>query len=632
MNTRYCIKINQEEKQDVCFKELPKEVEEMFREYMEESRHFQEITQLYQIFIFDFNEIFSYFRFRFDDSIASVNGEKVNIIQLNALLYNAISASRTLVESIEVYDREYVSKDGIFKKYFISSVYDECFAYRFVDFLRNYMQHGHIPVSFDGEKIFFHLSEILNVLHMKINQKLRIWMQDVEIELQKCGSLNTQLAVVPTLYQYFLQIHVLGLEFFKFVKSHRYQYFEKIINEIKEHPEWVLDVNKQKFVGVYIDEFESLHGFWIPEQIERELDLWIIEAQLHFHRYMQKNEGLSFLYIQYCLENRMPVVKSISEKELSTNLADLCCKMGKGIHHLSFDDYYGKSSMHCVRRLYPFIQYEDGVKWNVPYTEVTIGDFFRTFPNAREKGLKVYANNVASAGEFFERLLQDRTVYFEYAKTILKVVENVPWDEVIDWAVRIEFIWKCMKKLKQSFAKEVKKKPTVKQLRFYISQKREWNIDELAKNLHADKDVLEIVLRESGYICQEEKQYIYDEKTADKLEEEREKYSEKLRQRYGANRKWYYIKEKVEALNADILYFAVTKMEQGNLNEFDEKIKEMLFPLKGCQQYVFWNHDARCICINEDIPEDLTDEEEEHILNQLNEVWDSVVCQSKHEV
>lgn len=124
---------------------------------------------------------------------------------------------------------------------------------------------------------------------------------------------------------------------------------------------------------------------------------------------------------------------------------------------------------------------------------------------------------------------------------------------------------------------------------------------------------------------------IYDEKTADKLEEEREKYSEKLRQRYGDNRKWYYIKEKVEALNADILYFAVTKMEQGNLSEFDEKIKEMLFPLKGCQQYVFWNHDARCICINEDIPEDLTEEEEEHILNQLNEVRDSVVCQSEHE-
>ena len=73
---------------------------------------------------------------------------------------------------MEVCDKAYISEDGNFKKYFIAPVYDECPDYRIVDFLRNYMQHGHVPISYDGQKIFLNLSEILDVTHMKINARL----------------------------------------------------------------------------------------------------------------------------------------------------------------------------------------------------------------------------------------------------------------------------------------------------------------------------------------------------------------------------------------------------------------------------------------------------------------------------
>ena len=47
-----------------------------------------------------------------------------------------------------------------FKKNFISKAYDQYSEYKIVDFLRNYMQHGHIPIHYDEEKIYLDLSEI----------------------------------------------------------------------------------------------------------------------------------------------------------------------------------------------------------------------------------------------------------------------------------------------------------------------------------------------------------------------------------------------------------------------------------------------------------------------------------------
>ena len=48
--------------------------------------------------------------------------------------------------------------------------------------------------------------------------------------------------------------------------------------------------------------------------------------------------------------------------------------------------------------MFPYIQFEEGVEWNVPYDRVTIRDFLRTFPEAEEKGILVQANNMGGDG------------------------------------------------------------------------------------------------------------------------------------------------------------------------------------------------------------------------------------------
>lgn len=193
MNTRAVVKLEKSEQFE--FQDLPEKDETIFKSYIEESRHLQEINQLFQMLLFDLNQMHSQYECMFNDHVFSQTAKDVDIYEINTLIRNVVSASRTLIESMEVFDKVYIDGDGRFKKNYISRAYDDYFSYRFIDFMRNYMLHGHVPVGFDGERIYLQLSEILDVTHMKINTSLRQFMEAVEQELFGYGVTNANLAV-----------------------------------------------------------------------------------------------------------------------------------------------------------------------------------------------------------------------------------------------------------------------------------------------------------------------------------------------------------------------------------------------------------------------------------------------------
>lgn len=80
----------------------------------------------------------------------------------------------------------------------------------------------------------------------------------------------------------------------------------------------------------------------------------------------------------------------------------------------------------------------------------------------------------------------------------------------------------------------------------------------------------------------------------------------------------------IEHLNASLLYFAVLKKEQGNLEEFDLSIQEMLFPLKKFEPFLFWDDLYKCIRISEMLPESFCEEEEENIRTCIEEIDDAL--------
>lgn len=59
------------------------------------------------------------------------------------------------------------------------------------------MQHGHIPIHYDEEKIYLDLSEILETTHLKMNTNLKRMLQKAKKDLLEYGVADTRLCCVP---------------------------------------------------------------------------------------------------------------------------------------------------------------------------------------------------------------------------------------------------------------------------------------------------------------------------------------------------------------------------------------------------------------------------------------------------
>ena len=60
-----------------------------------------------------------------------------------------------------------------------------------------------------------------------------------------------------------------------------------------------------------------MHGFVLPDNVEKDIDDQINNAQLKLEQYKRNNEHLFFLTIHYRLENRMPVMCMVRDDDLS---------------------------------------------------------------------------------------------------------------------------------------------------------------------------------------------------------------------------------------------------------------------------------------------------------------------------
>ena len=135
------------------FSELMEGELEAVKQYVELTRHLQELHQLFQIFKFDLDSFLSRYRVTisgevFRDNVLADSDD--DYIAINAGIISIISAGKTLVESMRTYVREnYGEESKVYSTFetFCSNVYDNAFAYRLLMRLRDYAQHGHLPVN-----------------------------------------------------------------------------------------------------------------------------------------------------------------------------------------------------------------------------------------------------------------------------------------------------------------------------------------------------------------------------------------------------------------------------------------------------------------------------------------------------
>jgi len=478
MNTRAYIPMDFLNVPGTQLEKLPWEHEQILRRYLSMSQHICELDELYSMMVFNLENMFEKFSLQFDDRIFAKRGETVDVIQINALLCNAVSAGRTLIESMEKFDEFYISKDKSFKKNFISKAYDQYSEYKIVDFLRNYMQHGHIPIHYDEEKIYLDLSEILETTHLKMNKNLKRMLQKAKKDLLEYGVADTRLCCVPLFYKYFLLIHRLYRAFYSYAEYTLMQIGEEKRKLLQDHPEYVRQVDEIAFAPVYQDELGQLHGVAVEDGYEEKIRENITYAEEKLQEYIKGNGQICSLQIDYCLEYRIPEMILIHEEELSENLVSYCKKHGHEIRHVSFYTYY-KDDMDSYTRykMFPYIQFEESVEWNVPYDRVTIRDFLRTFPEAEEKGILVQANNMGGDGiQIAQAVLQGWKTFLYHSSQILDTLGINSLADAIDWAPRVVFIYQSIGWLKKSFGKRIEKKPTIEQLEEYIRRAERWEL------------------------------------------------------------------------------------------------------------------------------------------------------------
>lgn len=193
---------------DISFHELSELELEIAESYIEITRHLQEIHNLYLIFMYSINTMRCNYEFLPSGEVLNNRMPAVtenDYIAVNAMVNNVISAGSTLVEALECCIDEHLVKgdsnrENYMKQY--HDTYDNSFSYRFLIRLRDYSQHGHLPVNKDGEWYGFNLYHILNKPHFNHNARIKQQMENATREIMDTYGNEPKFSLTVTIAEY----------------------------------------------------------------------------------------------------------------------------------------------------------------------------------------------------------------------------------------------------------------------------------------------------------------------------------------------------------------------------------------------------------------------------------------------
>lgn len=195
----------------------------IFLNYVELTRHIIELDKLFNVFRYNLSNLLKHFTIFTNDLIEST-GEKLTedqyYYQINALTINLISSAKTLTESIEVCMKNFLAEKDFksFKNKILSKPYDEHFSYRFLLHMRNYSQHGHLPVNIHQQRVYFDLDEILAMPHFDFNGQLKKELDVLRKDIYNQFRDSPRISYVYTVAKFNLVITEIYFNYLKEIK------------------------------------------------------------------------------------------------------------------------------------------------------------------------------------------------------------------------------------------------------------------------------------------------------------------------------------------------------------------------------------------------------------------------------
>ena len=189
MDTERLIPFQDFDLDSITLPDLSAEELRVTTEYVEITRHLQEISQLFSVFRYDLQSLLNVYDLNNKDELvrrkAYVDGFD-DRTEINALVISYLSAGKTLTDSLKTCVEKSCStleEDRVGYQELLTRVYDGAFSYRLLVRLRDYAQHGHLPVSIVDNRLCFDLGQIINTPHFNHNKSLKGEMETFIEEL-----------------------------------------------------------------------------------------------------------------------------------------------------------------------------------------------------------------------------------------------------------------------------------------------------------------------------------------------------------------------------------------------------------------------------------------------------------------
>lgn len=269
--------------------------------FIEITRYLQEIESLFRVYRCNLNIMNNICTLYCDDTIDyKIDCKEDKFIVINTLVINLISSGKVLMESIDNFtkmlEKSITDYSNDFKKEHLSKTYDENFTYRFLLLLRNYSQHGHLPVSnLSDNRFCFDLNKIINTPHMNIKKtmerELIKWIEEIYVKFND----NPYILLTKTIADYNLLIHELYTKFLNSIE----QLFDDILSEIDEllrqKPELIYSSNDD-FNGMILikDVHGAIHCFkYSKSKVKKMITDFKEEAQNYLNKENKENNLLN---------------------------------------------------------------------------------------------------------------------------------------------------------------------------------------------------------------------------------------------------------------------------------------------------------------------------------------------------
>lgn len=273
-------------------------------EYIEFTRHLLEINQLFKIFRVNLNDILLHYELYANDFFKrkiNFNDKESDYIVINALTINYISSAKTLTESIENFIESKLGEDKLedFKTSCLSKIYDERFSYRLLIRLRDYAQHGHLPVSLSTDKrCSFNLEKIIDTPHFSHNKKLQGEIIRIKEKVFDEFEDTARITFTRSIAEFEISILEIYMNFINIIREKLFELLNNFNNLIKEKPEIIhKSTNYLNGLILYPIDNENINGInpegkpiEMIDDIKKELQKDLIKAKKEFEKIFESEE------------------------------------------------------------------------------------------------------------------------------------------------------------------------------------------------------------------------------------------------------------------------------------------------------------------------------------------------------